>query len=103
MPDKTRKAAETADERGVVFAQGGKGAEYILTCHGYDMKCKGGWRKCQHITEDHRSKVAVLDVAGHFRHGNNNNNGKSKKGTVNVATGSGKYVTARKMLFKLTW
>ena len=52
----------------------------------------GGWRECKHITEDHRSKVASLDRAGHFRRGNNNNNRdtKAKRGTVNVATGSGK-------------
>ena len=42
--------------------------------------------------EDHRAKVAALDAAGHFRRGNNDNNNdrKSKKGTVNVAAGSGK-------------
>ena len=36
--------------------------------------------------------MAALDAAGHFLRGNNNNNNgdKSKKGTVNVAVGSGK-------------
>ena len=75
----------------MAFAEGGKGTEYIPTCHGCSRKCKGGWRECPHITEDHRAKMAALDAAGHFRRGNNNNNkDKSKKGTVNVAAGAGK-------------
>ena len=32
-PSKTRKTAEAADEQGVAFAEGGKGAEYVPTCH----------------------------------------------------------------------
>ena len=78
----------------MAFADGGKGTEYIPICHGCGRKCKGRWRKCPHITEEHRAKVAALDAAGHFRRGNNNNNnnnnGKSKKGAVNIATGAGK-------------
>merc|ERR1711999_58161 len=82
-PGKTTKSTDAADEQGVAFAEGGKGTEHIPTCHGCGRKCKGGWRKCQHITDEHRAKVAALDTAGHFRRNNNNN--KSKKGTVNVA------------------
>ena len=75
----------------MAFTEGGKGTKYIPTCHGCDRKCKGNWRKCQHITKDHKSKVAALDGVGHFRCGNNNNNSdKSKKGTVNVVAGAGK-------------
>ena len=84
MPGKTTKAADAADEQGVAFAEGGKGTEYIPTCHGCGRKCKGGWRKCRHITDEHRAKVAALDTAGHFRR--NNNDAKNKKGTVNVVT-----------------
>ena len=78
----------------MAFAEGGKKGEYIPTCHGCGRKCPGGWRKCKHITEDHRSKVAALDKGGHFYSGNNNNNNnrdtRTKKGTVNVAAGSGR-------------
>ena len=91
MPGKTKKAAEAADKQEVAFAEGGKGAEYSSTCHGCGRKCKGGWRKRPHITEEHRAKVAARDAAGHFRRGNNNNsNNGNKKGTANVATDSRK-------------
>ena len=90
-PSKVKKASEATGEQGVAFAKGGKGGEYISTCYGCDRKCKGGWRVCKYITEDHRTKVAALDAAGHFRRGNNNNNdSKNKKGTVNFAAGAGK-------------
>ena len=56
-PSKVKKAAEAADEQGVAFAEGGKGGEYIPTCHGCGRKCKGGRRKCPHITEDHRAST----------------------------------------------
>ena len=39
----------------------GRSASYIPTCHGCSRMCKGVWRKCKHITEDHRAKVAALD------------------------------------------
>ena len=75
----------------MAFAEGGKKGEYFPTCHGCGRKCMGGWRECKNITEDHRSKVAALDLAGHFRRGNNNNRDtKNKKGAVNVAAEAGK-------------
>ena len=76
----------------MAFAEGGKGTEYVPTCHGCGRKCKGGWKKCPHITDEHRAKVAALDDAGHFRRGNNkyNRNNTSKKGTVNVAAAADK-------------
>ena len=55
-----------ADEQGVAFTEGKKETEYIPTCQGYDRKCKSRWRKCPHITEEHRAKVATRDAAGHF-------------------------------------
>ena len=61
---KTRKTSEAADEQGVAFAEGGKGTEYILTCHDCGRKCKGGWRKWRHITEEHIAKVAALTRPG---------------------------------------
>ena len=83
--------SETADEQGVAFAEGGKKGGYSPTCHGCSRKCNGGWRECMNITEDHRSKVAALDAAGHFRRDNNiNNDSKKKKDTVNVVEGLGK-------------
>ena len=39
---KARKAAEAANKQRVAFAEGGKGTEYIPTCHGCGRKCKGG-------------------------------------------------------------
>ena len=66
----------------MAFAEGGKGTEYAPTCHGCGRKCKGGWRKCQHITDEHRAKVAALDDARHFRGNNNSTSGnKNKKGS----------------------
>ena len=56
----------------MAFAEGGKGTEYVSTCHSCGNKCKGGWRKCKNITQEHRSKVAALEAQGHFRHDNNN-------------------------------
>ena len=40
---------------------------YIPKCYGRGKKCKGGWRQCQNITNEHRAKIASLDAAGKFR------------------------------------
>ena len=72
----------------MAFAEGGKGTEYVPTCHDGGRKCKGGWLKCRHITDEHRAKVAALDDAGHFRRSNNNST--NKKGTVNVVAAADK-------------
>ena len=90
-PSKVKKALNAADEQGVVFAEGGKMGEYIPTCHGCGRKCVGGWRECKNIIEDHMSKVAALEKAGHFRLSNSNSRDtKIKKGTANVAAGARK-------------
>ena len=74
-----KRAAPTNEDAGVAFAEGeNKTGGFVPTCYGCGRKCKGGWRKCTYITEDHREKVAALDTAGHFR---------KKRGTVNVVTG----------------
>ena len=54
-------------------------------CYGCGRRRPGGWRKCPHITEEHRKKVQELDAAGHFKRGGG---GGSKKGTVNTAAGA---------------
>ena len=64
-PSRNKKKPEAADKQGVAIAKGWKRTENIPTCHGCDRKCEDGCHKC-HITEDHRSKVAALEEAGHF-------------------------------------
>ena len=83
----TKRNTEVADGQGIAFAERGKRTELIPACHGCDRKCKGGWHKCKHITEDHMSKVAELHAARHFQKKNNNSN--NNIGTVNVAAGKG--------------
>ena len=79
-----RKTPGPEEGQGVAFIEGGGGG-YIPNCHGYGKKCKGGWRKCQNITEAHRSKVAELDAAGAFK--KKGDGSSDKKGTINTVAG----------------
>ena len=67
-----------------MFVEGGGGG-YIPDCHGCGKKCKGGWRKCQNITEAHRATLAELDAAGAFK--KKSDGGANKKGAVNTVAG----------------
>ena len=64
-----------------------KETPWAPVCHGCGRRCPGGWRKCQHITEEHRQKVEELDAAGAFKRGGGGG-GASKRGTINTAAGA---------------
>ena len=49
-PSTKRKTPGPEEGQGVAFVEGGGGG-YVPNCHGCGKKCKGGWRKCQNITE----------------------------------------------------
>ena len=81
---KAKKRGSDDDAAGVAFAE--KEAPWAPVCHGCGRRCPGGWRKCQHITEEHRQKVEELDAAGAFKRGGGG--GANKRGTVNTAAGA---------------
>ena len=83
-PSTKRKTPGPKEGQGIAFIKGGGGG-YIPNCHGCGKKCRGGWRKCQNITEAHRSKVAELNAARVFR--KKSDGGNNKKSTVNTVAG----------------
>ena len=65
-PKVRKKVIGSEDDHDIAFVEQESGG-FIPTCHGCGNKCKGGWRRCKNITDEHSAKIAALDAAGHFR------------------------------------